>query len=578
MNKNQLVKFSLSLVCASVLAACSSGGSGGGNAAVQPSTQQTAQQLEAAKKAAEEAAKKAAEEAAAKKAEEARQAALNKSNNRQGAKFVKKEASDFEIGLSENGHTTSTSQGNASDMTLKLHRSLDTVVVATNTATTAQTNKIGYLEDYDFRKSQEGLDEARTNGATALSHINIDGADEVARTRVVNGEERRVNGATAIEEESIRIRNHTADTKTDTKGAETGTAFVYQTGRNNYIGADERVVGSNSEFIVREAHRDRKDTVTEVYGHRTFVLGNAETGEDATTAGNDAGVNAPFQHLGGVNKASGTYAAGQLNKVQYGRVTSQLHFADSETTNGAVKNGVSPSGNGTLVVRYGHYGKTGTENNYFYRGVDATAKADAAKLAELTNHYGEVANAAVKAGTLAYQGHAVTYGIEHKAPALSLPDTSRVPNALYGQAAYDIPVLVSGTHVAANIDLATRAVTGNLYDVWALGYKNKVDGQIEITENTRSAQDIATFSGVLANSGEIDGTSVRTQDNASGSFNANLYGAKAEELGGAIASNATDAANSWGAVFGATIQNPVLNAVTPVSRSPWSVQTDEANK
>lgn len=572
MNKNQLVKFSLSLVCASVLAACSSGGSGG-NAAVQastqPSTQQTAQQLEEAKKA--------AEEAAAKQAEEARQAALNKSNNRQGAKFVKKNESDFEIGLSENGHTTSTSQGNASDMTLKLHRSLDTVVVATNTATTAQTNKIGYLEDYDFRKSQEGLDEARTNGATALSHINIDGSDEVARTGV-DGEVRRVNGVTAIEEESIRIRNRTADTKTDTKGAETGTAFVYQTGRTNYIGTDEKVVGSNSEIIARDDHRDRKDTVTEVYGHRTFVLGNAETGEDATIAGNDAGVNAPFQHLGGVNKASGTYAAGQLNKVQYGRVTSQLHFADSETTNGAVKNGVSPSGNGTLVVRYGHYGKTGTENNYFYRGVDATAKADAAKLAELTNHYGEVSNAAVKAGTLAYQGHAVTYGIDHKAPALSLPDASRVPNALYGEAAYDIPVLVSGTHVAANIDLATRAVTGNLYDVWALGHKNKVDGQIEITENTRSAQDIATFSGVLANSGEIDGTSVRTQDNASGSFNANLYGAKAEELGGAIASNATEAANSWGAVFGATIQNPVLNAVTPVSRSPWSVQTDEANK
>ncbi|WP_420493137.1 transferrin-binding protein-like solute binding protein [Rodentibacter genomosp. 2] len=49
----------------------------------------------------------------------------------------------------------------------------------------------------------------------------------------------------------------------------------------------------------------------------------------------------------------------------------------------------------------------------------------------------------------------------------------------------------------------------------------------------------------------MTGSSTRTLDNAAGTFNGNLFGKQAEELGGALASKATDSENSWGAVFGA---------------------------
>lgn len=566
MKKNQLVKFSLSVVCAAVLAACSSGGGDNGAAAAAQQKAQAEQQA-AAKAAAEKAAaEKAAAEAAAKAAAEkaladaAAKAAAEKDNNRQGVKFVKKTASDFEIGLNETGKT-STSQGSQSDMTVKLHRSLDTVVVATNTANTKSTDKVGYLEDYDFRKADQAtLDVARKSGETTLSHINVNSRATTARTQVA-GTKLIVNGATQIEAEGIRIRNNTEDTKTQTMGTESGKALVYQTDRTNYIGKDEKVVGNNSEIIVRNDFRDRKDTVTEVYGHRTFVVGNAETGVDVQV---DTAANAPFQALNG-DKASGSYAAGTLSKVQYGRVTSQLDVENAGTS--GVKTGIATQSNakGTLVTQYGTYNAQGTENNYFYRGVDATA-GNANLTANLAKAYGQVGNANVNAGSLTYQGHAVTYGFEHKAPAVDLPEAGRVPNAVYGKADYIKPVLVSGTHATANIDLATRNVTGSLYDVWAIGDK-------------KVAQDIATFKGTLANSGEIDGTSARTQDNAAGSFTANLYGTKAEELGGGVASKATADKESWGAVFGAQIQNPAHTAVAPEApKSPWSVQTDEANK
>lgn len=576
MKKNQLVKFSLSVVCAAVLAACSSSSGDDGAAAAAAQQKAQAEQQAAAKAAAEKAAaeKAAAEKAAAEKAAAdkalaeaaAKAAAAAKDNNRQGVKFVKKSQSDFEIGLNETSRT-STSQGNQSDMTVKLHRSLDTVVVATNTANTKSTDKVGYLEDYDFRKADQAtLDKARAEGKTTLSHIHLNSTAQTARTQV-QGNKLVANGATAIEAEAIRIRNNTEDTKTKTMGTQTGNALVYQTGRTNYIGTDEKVVGNNTGLAAHtnKDFRDRSNTVTEVYGHRTFVVGNAETGVDVAV---DAKANAPFQALNG-DKAKGTYVAGTLNKVQYGRVTSRLDVENSGTT--GVKTGIATQSNakGTLVTQYGTYNAQGTENNYFYRGVDATAP-NANLTANLAKAYGQVGNANVNAGSLTYQGHAVTYGFEHKAPAVDLPDVGRVPNAVYGNVDYEKPALVSGTHATANIDLATRNVTGSLYDVWEIG-------------GNKYAQDIATFKGTLANSGEIDGTSTRVQDKAAGSFTANLYGTKAEELGGGVASNATEANKSWGAVFGAQIQNPAYAtsaapAAPAAPKSPWSVQTDEANK
>lgn len=597
MNKNQLVKFSLSLVCAAVLAACSSGG--GDNGAAQQAAQQKAAQEAAVKKAAEEAAakaaaEKAAQEAAAKKAaaEQAAAAAKTaaekaaaekakaeaeaaakaaaaaearaKEASSQGHKFVKKTESNFALGVKD--ETLSSSQGGQSDMNVKLHKSLDTVVVSiplvnkNGQLVRDETQPIGYVEDFDFRKDTAGLAAARKDGKTTLNHIYKTGGETLsgsARSEVKGAKPRS-------EAEAIEIRNITSDTKTETKGGQTGEVLVYQTGRTNYIGKDEVVKGGNSGLAAstNTDFRERAASVAEVYGHRTFVEGNAETGVDAKTA--DVGVNTPFGHLNGT-AAEGTYSAVKLNNVQYGRVTSKLHDVAPEST----KAGIVAGANGTKVVSYGGYGEKGTENSYFFRGVNDTAYS-ATLAADLANKYATTVNGnKTVAGSLNYQGHAVTYGFTHVAPNADIPDTSKVPNAVRTNIDYAKPALVSGTHVAAKIDLATKNVTGNLYDVWSI-------------DNKKTTQDIATFSGTLANSGEISGTSTRTLDKAAGSFVANLYGDNAEELGGGIASNATAPNASWGATFGAKVQNALYVAPAPAPAAPkqvaWGVKTDDLNK
>lgn len=563
MKQNQLVKFSLSLVCAAVLAACSSGGGSDNSAAkaAEEAKVAAAEKAAAEKAAAEAAAKKAAEEAAAKEAAAKAEAAVKDSSS-QGHKFVKKSESNFVLDKFE---TSSKSQGSQSNMDVKLHKSLDTVVVSIPLVQKAngefvrdEKQPIGYVEDFDFRKDAAALATARANGKTTLSNIyktaNGSTLNGAARTQVAGPAPRTVA-------ESIEIRNVTKDTKTVTKGAQTGEVLVYQTGRTNYIGTDEVVKGSNTALAnsTNKDFRDRSKTVAEVYGHRTFVQGTAETGVDSATV--DTGVNAPFGELNG-SAANGTYKAVKLNNVQYGRVTSKLHDVDPKDT----KAGIATGTNGTKVVSYGEYNAKGTENNYFYRGVNDTAYS--ATLAnDLAGKYATTVNGAkTPAGSLTYQGHAVTYGFTHVAPNVDLPDTSKVPNAVRPNIDYDKPALVSGTHVAAKIDLATKNVTGNLYDVWSVG-------------GVKTTQDIAQFSGSLANSGEITGTSTRVSDKAAGSFAGNLFGKNAEELGGGIASKATDAAKSWGATFGAKVQNDLYNAPAPQAKpTAWGVQTDEINK
>lgn len=555
MKKNTFVKFSLTLISAAVLAACGSSSGGNNNAAAQKAAQEKAAQELAAKKAAEEAAaKKATEEAAAKKAAEEAAAAEEKVKNTQsvGHKLVKKTTSNF---ILRNGEeltaTSSTSTGRSDNMDIALYPSLDTVVVSVPYNADGTVNDkapIGYVEDFDFRGNTES-----STGTHTLAHI-YNTANGVTTNGVARGE-----------------RNPT--TKTATAGTDTGTALVYQTGRTNYIPTDEVVKGSNSEIKARNDFRNRTNTVAEVYGHRTFVDGNSLVGVDANAkaasygkdyAADVATANAPFLKL-----TQGEYADGQLNYVQYGRVTSKLHNVPAES----VKAGVNVGKSGTKVVSYGEYNEKGTENSYFYRGISDTAYD-----AKLTNSLAKTYyNKDAAEGKLTYQGHAVTYGFTHVAPNANLPanDVAGVPNAIgeLPKEDYIRPELVSGTHAHATIDLATKSVTGNLYDVWAIG-------------NTKSNQNIATFSGSLANNGTITGTSTRVSDSASGSFNGNLFGSQAQELGGSLASKEIAADKSWGAVFGAKVQQTPYVAPPAVVEKPvepvappsiWGVKSDENN-
>lgn len=545
MKKSTIVKFSLSLVCSAVLAACSSGGSSA--PAVNNNNADLLKQEELKK---QEELRKQQEELERQK----EQAVANSSSF--GHKFVKKTESNFiETTNPADGtaQKNSNSQGDQTNMELRLHDSLDTVVVSVpytvvdGKYVVDPTKEVGYVEDFDFRNGEAELAAARVSGETTLTHIykTADGSTAEGDNRTM------VDGPDfTSEKETYLIRGVTKDTKTATKGKDSGKVLVYQTDRTNYIGTDEKVTG-NVENL-----RDRSQSVAEVYGHRTFVHGNAETGVDEAVA--DIGANAPF---GQYDSATGQYSAVKLNNVQYGRVTSRLHGVKVESVKDGIETDVT-----TKVVSYGDYNTEGTENSYFYRGVNDTTYSKTLAT-DLADKYATTVNdTKTAAGSLKYQGHAVTYGFEHTAPDSSLKTTvnSDTPNAVrpkFQQTTGSVAKLVSGTHVSAMVDLATKQVTGNLYNVWSL-------------DDVKSNRDIATFSGRLENSGQISGTSTRTADNAAGSFEANIYGADGQELGGGIASKATGADQSWGAVFGAKVQNSLYVAPSVVPDSAWGTNTE----
>ena len=512
MKNNKFIKFSLTVACAAVLAAC---GSSGGSSNNDEAAQQAAAQQAAAQQAAAE--KAAAEKAAAEKAAAAE--ALVAKTKDVGAKFVKKTQSNLNVG--EGVETNSKSSVAPTDMTVELHPSLDTIVVAVPLNADGSVNtqaKQAYLEDFDFRGNT-----ANTTGQHTLSHIykTANGSTNVGAAR--NGGE--------------------ASTKTDTKGNDTGLAYVYEEGRLNYT----RKAEGKNVVDTKDARTDARlaDSVAEVYGHRTFVDGDSEVKNIAD--GDTVLANAPFT----AKDADGKYTAGsKLNYVQYGRVTSKLHAVQEAD----LKDGKDVAQYGTKVASFGGYGENGTEDNYFFRGVNNTSAAQVGALKDA--YFGSEA----AGGNLHYQGHAVTY---------NLPDdyklAGNLPNALGAEYA-----LVSGTHVAADIDLASKNVTGNLYNVWT-----KTNTALQVDELNH---ELVKFNGTLANDGSIAGTATATaiKGNPEGVLKASLYGDKAQELGGLVASK--DTTNNWGAAFGAKVQNNLYKAPVVTEVPAWGESTDQNNR
>ena len=506
MKNNKFIKFSLTVACTAVLAACGSSGGSNNNNANAAAQQAAAQQA-------------AAQQAAAQQAAAAAEALVAKTNDA-GAKFVKKTQSNLNVG--EGVDTNSKSSVSPTNMTVELHPSLDTIVVAVPLNADGSVNtkaRQAYLEDFDFRGNEDN-----TTGKHTLNHI--------YKTN---------NGSTNV---STARTGGEASTKTDTKGNDTGLVYVYEAGRLNYT---RKAEGKNVEDQ-RDARTDARLTgsVAEVYGHRTFVSGDSELKNIAD--GETTLANAPFT----AKNVDGKYTAGsKLNYVQYGRVTSKLHAVKEAD----LKNGKDVAQYGTKVASFGGYGENGTEDNYFYRGIKNTAYS-ATLASELKNIYFAPEAAA---GKLHYQGHAVTYNLDK-----NYEDKSGLPNALGAEYA-----LVSGTHVAADIDLANKNVTGNLYNRWT-----ETNTQQQVKEHN---VELANFTGTLANNGSISGSATK-YDGAQGVLKASLYGPRAEELGGVISSN--DTSNNWGASFGAKVQNTPYAPGVTVTTAPvpaWGESTDANN-
>lgn len=477
MKKTQFVKFSLTLVSAAVLAACSSGGS----KTVAPKPEQEAPKPAAPKTPVEE---------------------YGLQIESFGNQFVKKNMSDLVVDKKGIEAANNKSSEASLDMTLALHPSLDTIVVAQR----KEGKEIIYLEDFDFRDAETTLVE---NGVHTLNNIHLD-----------------TNGKTLVATNSAARTGFNAQTQSETKTEKMGT----QKGRALVLNGDE--VNYVTRSLKDKTANAANASVAEVYGDRTFLEGTQGSVPDQSNplATNKNVPNAP---LLGANDEPGT-----LKHVQYGRVTSRLNGV--EDANGDVSTSLRPGvahyDVRTFIGSFGKFGEEGSEDQYFYRSAAKGRPEVDVKALKDANVQGtkEAENKSV----LHYRGHAVTYGLDH---TTYHPGAKKgIPNAVGTKGNY----VVSGTHVDATINLDTYLVDGKIYDKW------NVNGKTE-------RNNLVLFQGALnvANGG-IKGNSELWYDRSNkGTFKGNLFIStdaaelNATELGGAVKSYAqTD--KDWGAVFG----------------------------
>lgn len=294
-------------------------------------------------------------------------------------------------------------------------------------------------------------------------------------------------------------------------------------------------------------------TVAEVYGYRSKARNNNNDGFDAPLDTMDYTV-------GGSAKAKGTetfdkadlpmnnlplvnnYYGARLSNVQYGRVTTALN--NMAATEDYLKKGVPLDGSvPTYVASFGKYGTEGTENHYFYRGINNVG-AEELKLLK----------ADTKNGTILYDGHAVTYGLNN-----NYRGAVGIPTAIGAKAGF-----VSGNHAALTVNLANNEVNGNIYNKW---YDNTTSTTGLVPVN------LVTLKGVIADNGNIAGTATRRDNQATGVFGATLFGNGAE-VGGTFASDKHTKDEQWGGVFGG-IRVPATPAA--LKEAGMSVGTDGKN-
>ena len=383
---------------------------------------------------------------------------------------------------------------------------LDTIVVA-YPEKNAKSKAIAYIEDFQF------VGNNTQSGTYTLTGIYNDST--VRGT--VGGDPRTASR-----------------TKTDTRGKESGTALVYQKDRVAYFDRADR----NNEGL---------NTLAEVYGVRTNSVEVANGNLDDVKANN-------LPLVKETNKLA-SKQDGQLHFVQYGRVTTKLHGLTEKDVN-VFKKGLLDDKNSNVtsnVIGFAHYGENGTENSYFYRGLNNTTGAELAKLS----------------GELVYHGHAVAYGLNTNYYGEVAAKKTDAPNAI-GVEKEVLPTLKSGYHVVAKVNLDNKNVTGSIYNTWT--NKDKKDFDVNLVN----------FNGKLDNYGNIAGTSALAYKDANkdGSFNATLFGQTASELGGNVAGdkNMDTSVTQWGAVFGAKafVKDPVpVEHKEEIRNKPWAARADE---
>ena len=115
-----------------------------------------------------------------------------------------------------------------------------------------------------------------------------------------------------------------------------------------------------------------------------------------------------------------------MDYVQYGRVTSKLHAVKEAD----LKDGKDVAQYGTKVASYGLYGQDGTEDNYFYRGVNNTPYS-ATLASDLKNRAQELGGAIASTDTSDNWG--ASFGAKVQNPVYAAPAPAPAPTPAWGE-------------------------------------------------------------------------------------------------------------------------------------------------
>ena len=239
---------------------------------------------------------------------------------------------------------------------------------------------------------------------------------------------------------------------------------------------------------------------------------------------NDAAT--PTNPLVGANNKS-SFKTIRLDNVQYGRVTSNL---DKLNTVSDI-DGITYYESKISSAKDRQAGLKGTVDTYFYRGTKET-------------DIGQMNDLKAASGNIAYAGHALMYGIDN-----SYHGPLGDPNSnAFGDG--DKAVAGQGNYVQANLSLADRKLTGNIFNVWEV--TPNVNGVLSDT-NVYKEDKLVKFEGtVFGNTAKGTSQLAYGPNKDLGTFKGTFFGKDGAELGGAV-NSVTDAygAPAWGGVFGA---------------------------
>ena len=302
-----------------------------------------------------------------------------------------------------------------------------------------------------------------------------------------------------------------------------GQELKWENGRwEDHHKTTSRIFGHYHLAWADQEDRKVKDMSMNSYsGARSFVAKVKNVLPTATAQGYKADLDsAPVEYSIGAQPIT-------LKRVQYGRVTSQLDLA----------NGEGPFGDGFLRAPFAKKGTSDSVDNYFFRGIDATAVEDMPQN-----------------GSATYNGHALMYGINNDFHGVTQDvrlggGYKSMPNAFDGLNGRGAAQLGLGNFVEANVDFGTRKVKGDVYNAWLT----------DVTKPGVVHDKLVVFEGDITGNtviGKADRAYIPGNDEAD--FRAAFFGKQADEMGGSFNSVKPDdkyasayEVGDWGGVFGA---------------------------